>query len=241
MPRRSSASRSSVGVPLFVFSDPFGLGLDSYTFGSKLMRRPEPTDILLNFSLQALRRCAGMLDSKAKADRVLKQRTAIIDRLDAALGGDWWQEVRRAAYASTRSFGMVIEDRSSKTPNRGTRRSSGAGRPSCSTTRGFPVLRLGTMLRGSHAALTTSAPLGLSLVHASPFGCSPWLPPRRTVTLHGDHTKHARARPERAEPRPGNGPSTSCARGRARSGCTDAVPSSRRTAASLRRRKRSRR
>jgi hypothetical protein len=59
------------------------------------MRRPEPTDILLNFSLQALRRCAGMLDSKAKADRVLKQRTAIIDGLDAALGGNWWQEVWR--------------------------------------------------------------------------------------------------------------------------------------------------
>ena len=105
-----------MGVPLFVFSDPFGLGLDSYPFGSKLMRRPEPTDILLNFSLQALRRCAGMLDSKAEADRVLKRRTAIIDRLDATLGGDWWQEVGRAAHASTRSFGMVIEDRSSKTP-----------------------------------------------------------------------------------------------------------------------------
>lgn len=86
MPRRRSEAGRQWGSPCSSSVTPFGLGLDSSTFGSKLMRRPEPTDILLNFSLQALRRCAGMLDSKAKADRVLKPRTAIIDRLDTALG-----------------------------------------------------------------------------------------------------------------------------------------------------------
>jgi three-Cys-motif partner protein len=80
--------RTAVGCPLFLFLDPCGLGIP-YDRLVALLRRERraqwpPTEVLLNFSLDAVRRIAGHVGSKLgyEATRV---------RLDEALGGDWWR------------------------------------------------------------------------------------------------------------------------------------------------------
>ncbi|CAN5272820.1 three-Cys-motif partner protein TcmP [soil metagenome] len=75
-------------VPLLVFLDPFGTSLETDAV-VKILRRPLalPTEVLLNFSIDSVRRIGGRLFERAKAPG----REASLRRLDTWLGGDWWR------------------------------------------------------------------------------------------------------------------------------------------------------
>ena len=80
--------RAARGCPLFLFLDPCGLGIP-YDRLIALLRRERraqwpPTEVLLNFSLEAVRRIAGHVGSQRGYE-------ATRARLDEALGGDWWR------------------------------------------------------------------------------------------------------------------------------------------------------
>jgi len=77
------------GYPLFLFLDPCGLGIPygrlvSMLCGERQARWP-PTEVLLNFSLDAVRRIGGHVGSEHRSE-------VTMGRLDVALGGDWWRE-----------------------------------------------------------------------------------------------------------------------------------------------------
>lgn len=81
---------AAAGKPLFLFLDPCGLGIPFSVLvetlcGPRAAKWP-PTEVLLNFSLDAVRRIAGHLTSPTPNGRS-------IARLDAVLGGTWWQDI----------------------------------------------------------------------------------------------------------------------------------------------------
>jgi three-Cys-motif partner protein len=80
--------RTATGCPLFVFLDPCGLGIP-YERLVALLRNDRrdvwpPTELLLNFSLEAVRRIGGHVCSDRGSETTMR-------RLDEALGGDWWR------------------------------------------------------------------------------------------------------------------------------------------------------
>jgi three-Cys-motif partner protein len=80
--------RDATNSPLFLFLDPCGLGVP-YERLVELLRNKRrttwpPTEILLNFSLAAVRRIGGHVGSQLGSEA--SQR-----RLDQALGGPWWR------------------------------------------------------------------------------------------------------------------------------------------------------
>lgn len=88
---------------LFVFLDPFGLGVPMDLLG-RILDRTGPvrygyrtegaaTEVLLNFSFPGLRRNAGHLMSEKGDSRYRRARESIIARVDATLGGDWWHDI----------------------------------------------------------------------------------------------------------------------------------------------------
>lgn len=77
------------GLPLFLFLDPTGLGLP-YDVLVRLLTQARrdvwpPTEVLLNFSLEAVRRIGGHVQSPHGNE-------ATMHRLDLAVNGDWWRE-----------------------------------------------------------------------------------------------------------------------------------------------------
>lgn len=85
------------GHPLFMFLDPCGVGLPLDVIVQALNRsrddRWPPTEVLLNFSLEAVRRIGGAL-AKGMAPE------ASLSRLDATLGGNWWRDFYTRGYES---------------------------------------------------------------------------------------------------------------------------------------------
>jgi three-Cys-motif partner protein len=81
--------QAAAGVPLFLFLDPCGIGLPFPVLtrtltGSRASIWP-PTEVLLNFSLEAVRRIGGLVTAANFPE-------ASLARLDESLGGDWWRE-----------------------------------------------------------------------------------------------------------------------------------------------------
>ncbi|WP_052707118.1 three-Cys-motif partner protein TcmP [Streptomyces rubellomurinus] len=81
---------AAVGRPLFLFLDPCGLALPFDRLVEVLARRRTtgtwpPTELLLNFSMMAVRRIGGNSHSPKGYERTNK-------RLDAVCGGTWWRE-----------------------------------------------------------------------------------------------------------------------------------------------------
>jgi three-Cys-motif partner protein len=81
---------AAAGMPLFLFLDPCGLGvpfdvLVNTLTGPRANKWP-PTEMLLNFSLEAVRRIAGHVASLTPNERTMQ-------RLDDALGGNWWRDL----------------------------------------------------------------------------------------------------------------------------------------------------
>lgn len=84
-------------APLFVFLDPFGLGISFEDLTSKVLggaRGPSgaKTEVLLNFSANATRRIGGFLDPACRA----KNRDSTLDSMDRVCGGDWWRNTYAA-------------------------------------------------------------------------------------------------------------------------------------------------
>lgn len=79
----------AAGKPMFVFLDPCGVGIpfDSMTqlLNRAAPRHRPPTEVLLNFNHDAIRRIGGHLQSENRNDKTVR-------RLDAAVGGTWWHE-----------------------------------------------------------------------------------------------------------------------------------------------------
>lgn len=76
------------GLPLFLFLDPTGLGLP-YEVLVRLLTETRrnvwpPTEVLLNFSLEAVRRIGGHVRSPHGNE-------ATMHRLDLAVNGEWWR------------------------------------------------------------------------------------------------------------------------------------------------------
>lgn len=65
------------GAPALWFIDPFGLALP-FDDMVRILKRLEPTELILNVAISAIRRTAGLSNPKA---------------LDAMMGGDWWRPI----------------------------------------------------------------------------------------------------------------------------------------------------
>lgn len=95
-------------APMFVFLDPFGLGIAMDDIKRILARadvrddgrRYGPaTEVFLNFSFPGLRRTAGQLDSTGSDPGYLRARDTLLGRIDTIFGGDWWREIWRSEAA----------------------------------------------------------------------------------------------------------------------------------------------
>ena len=77
-------------LPLLVFLDPFGASLPhSASIPAVLGRRSDqPTEVLLNFSVETLRRAGARIHEREDATG----REANLATMDKWLGGDWWRE-----------------------------------------------------------------------------------------------------------------------------------------------------
>lgn len=83
-----------VGVPLFLFLDPFGLGLPFDVIVDIFASRPSgqyvpATEVLFRFDANAIRRIRGALH---KDDPSNKGREKTLEALDRAAGGTWWRD-----------------------------------------------------------------------------------------------------------------------------------------------------
>lgn len=88
-------------LPLFVFLDPYGLTIpfdrvvhvlksrDKAGMYSSLLQ--PKTELLMNFSYEAVRRISGVV----RSDKDYPAKQGQIDALNTALGGDWWQGLAR--------------------------------------------------------------------------------------------------------------------------------------------------
>lgn len=78
--------QTAAGLPLFLLLDPTGLGLPFdclvQLLGTSRKDPWPPTELLLNFSLEGVRRIAGQVASQQGNEATMR-------RLDAALGGAW--------------------------------------------------------------------------------------------------------------------------------------------------------
>ena len=86
---------ASSDVPLFVFVDPYGMGIPFNTLvqdvlGRNARKRP-PTEVLVNYIRAGIYRNAGKLHPVSSAPAQISSSAAIVRRLDEFLGGDWWQ------------------------------------------------------------------------------------------------------------------------------------------------------
>lgn len=99
------AIRRSANIPTLVFLDPFGRSLDHDRTVAALASRGDavPTELLLNFSLQAVRRMGARLYE----DDGAQGRAATLANLDSWLGGDWW----RAEFLKEELLALPREER----------------------------------------------------------------------------------------------------------------------------------
>lgn len=89
-----AALAKAEGVPLFAFLDPCGVGLPFSDITEQIFGRPNyqyapATEVLMNFSADAVRRIGGRLKEADDAPG----RGATLRRMDDACGGDWWRDL----------------------------------------------------------------------------------------------------------------------------------------------------
>ena len=89
----ASILASASDAALFAFLDPFGTALDYRELTKQILGRPlrPPTEVLLHFSVNAVRRISGLL--RARRDDLSDADRKTIDRVDRFLGGEWWQPI----------------------------------------------------------------------------------------------------------------------------------------------------
>lgn len=91
-------------LPTFIFEDPTGLGVP-YTDVVGAMNRNgsapwPPTEMMINLSLEAIRRIGGHLTSAAPNEKTML-------RLDEALGGEWWRDELATGVTPVAVHGVV--------------------------------------------------------------------------------------------------------------------------------------
>lgn len=101
---------AAVDMPLFVFVDPYGMGIPFNTLvhdvlGRNPRKRP-PTEVLVNFIRAGVYRNAGKLHPTSTVPAQLSSAGSIVRRLDEFVGGDWWQpmfeqQIDKAQFAVT--------------------------------------------------------------------------------------------------------------------------------------------
>lgn len=91
---------NAASLPLFVFLDPYGLTLPFERVVELLKsrdrdgwsaRQQPKTELLMNFSYDAVRRISGVV----RSNKEYPARASQIKALDQALGGHWWQDLAR--------------------------------------------------------------------------------------------------------------------------------------------------
>lgn len=99
----------ATGLPLFVFVDPFGLGIPFDDLIGKLCKRTSwvngrrvgpATEILVNFVHAGVYRNASKITVRSRDRAQRMNAAAVVERVTATLGGDWWQDIWRTT-AST--------------------------------------------------------------------------------------------------------------------------------------------
>lgn len=100
-------------MPAFLFLDPCGVGIPFEDLVAALNRGGDkpwpPTEVMINFSLEALRRIGGIVTSPKPIEASMKT-------LDTSLGGSWWRDYFRdmppakAVDAVVDEFGRRLEE-----------------------------------------------------------------------------------------------------------------------------------
>jgi three-Cys-motif partner protein len=112
----------AAGLPMFAFFDPYGMTLPfTMLTGQVLARsggpgpgaragwRRAPTEVLLNFSVPAIERQAGLLHSTTTNARAVQKRRTTLARLDAFLGGDWWRSLWQPNHPSPDRVAQIVD------------------------------------------------------------------------------------------------------------------------------------
>ncbi|HEV7720415.1 MAG TPA: three-Cys-motif partner protein TcmP, partial [Iamia sp.] len=96
--------KKASGQPMFALLDPFGLGIPFDDLTQQLLarstwrygRRQGPvTEVLVNFVHAGVYRNASKIEVRSKDPVQHANARAVVDRVDATLGGPWWQEIWR--------------------------------------------------------------------------------------------------------------------------------------------------
>lgn len=89
----ASILTSASDAALFAFLDPFGTALNYDELTKQILGRPTrpPTEVLLHFSVNAIRRISGLL--RARREELSDAERKTIERVDRFLGGEWWQPI----------------------------------------------------------------------------------------------------------------------------------------------------
>lgn len=106
----SELLRRAEGVPLFLFLDPFGLGLPLDVILSVFAGRPAgpyvpATEILFRLDAGAIRRIRGALHAKD-----YPARAAQIAALDRAAGGTWWRDDENRSMSNEQYVEWFMEE-----------------------------------------------------------------------------------------------------------------------------------
>jgi hypothetical protein len=83
-------------MPLFVFVDPYGLGVPFRTLVTDLLNRNSgwpPTEVLVNMVRAGVYRNATKLHIDSQDPTQISSAAVIVDRVSDTLGGDWWKEL----------------------------------------------------------------------------------------------------------------------------------------------------
>lgn len=100
--------------PTLVFLDPFGASFDADLLRESLLaERRQKVEVLLNVSLTTVWRIGGLLAANKLESRAL-------NRLDSALGGQWWRQEFIDAYAelTNKKSGLAASKASAKVANK---------------------------------------------------------------------------------------------------------------------------
>jgi hypothetical protein len=135
------------GLPLFLFLDPCGVGIP-FSELTRVLSGPRrntwpPTEVLLNFSLEAVRRIAGHVNSDTPTE-------ATMARLDVALGGDWWRDIIREHGVTDDAVREIVDGFMNR-----------LGRATKMLTCAIPVSRAPSHKPIYHLVLGTRSPLGI--------------------------------------------------------------------------------
>jgi hypothetical protein len=105
-----TALKFAGNAPLFMFVDPYGLGL-SFDEVVRVLSRPRAgysrkTEVLLNFISGAFARAGAAADP----DKAVRNRAATLEHLDAVLGGQHWRDIYLSAESGADAAARITDE-----------------------------------------------------------------------------------------------------------------------------------